>query len=125
MKFAISAPVRITWQADYNDAGDLVCVVAEDVTLAQYGLPGQIILSGFRSDGMSIPRFFWRWLSPKVEGHTISPGIVHDWLYTVKTLTRAGADEWLRQALIANGMKWHKAAAVWLAVRLFGRSHWN
>lgn len=124
-RFSILIPVRINWQADYNAAGDLVCIVNYDTYLDIYGLPGQMLPAGFRSDGMSVPRFFWRWLTPKIEGHSISPGIVHDWLYTSHVLTRKEADQWLKEALIKNGMAWHKAAAIYIAVRLFGASHWE
>ena len=73
---------------------------------------------------MSVPRFFWRFISPKIEGRTAGPSIIHDWLYASHRLTRKEADNWLRQALVNNGMTARKSAMVYYAVRVFGFSHW-
>lgn len=117
-------PIWVPWRAGVNDAtGEMVCIVERDVSLRKWGMNG-FIPRGFRSDGMSIPRFFWRWISPKIDARTVAPSIIHDWLYTSHLVTRAEADAWFREALWANGMSRMKANVVWLGVRLFGSSHW-
>lgn len=102
---------------------ELYCVVAKDVDLKQWGIDS-VIPTGFMSDGMSIPRFFWRWLSPKIAPLTISPSIVHDWLYYSHVVSREDADLWYYRALIRNGFSKAKASVIYVAIRLCGWTHW-
>ena len=118
----IPAAVKIPWHA-MELCGSLYCVTAERIDLAPWGIDA-VIPAGFMSDGMSVPRFFWRWLGPQIAPVTVSPSIVHDWLYQYKLLTRRGADIWYRRALIAAGYSRVKAWAVYAGLRLFGGSHW-
>lgn len=119
------SPVYIPWNAAYGGGGSLVCVVSRDVALKRWGIPA-ILPAGFRSDGMSVPRLFWRWIGPKVEGHTVSPSIIHDFLYTrPHVCTRGEADRWLFRALRCNGLGRAKCAAVYAGVRIGGVTHWE
>lgn len=83
-----------------------------------------VIHKGYISDGASVPRFFWRLLSPKMNKCTLTPSIVHDYLYETKLCTRKEADEWYYNALIENGYPKWKAMLTYAGVRLFGGSHW-
>lgn len=114
--------VEVAWYGMELD-GELYCVVAKDVDLKQWGIDS-VMPAGFMSDGMSIPKFFWRWLSPKIAPVTLSPSIVHDWLYQSHVMTRKDADAWYRDALIANGYPKLKAYLCYAGLRLFGESHW-
>lgn len=83
---------------------------------------------GFTSDGASVPRFFWRLLSPPIDPVTLAPSIIHDWLYTqggIRDLTRLECDRWYRNALIANGYPRWKANITYVGIRLFGWRHWG
>lgn len=79
---------------------------------------------GYESDGMSVPRFFFRVLSARIDFRTTGPSIVHDFRYENHIGTRAECDADYRADLIANGFPRVKAYAVWLGVRIGGRSHY-
>ena len=53
------------------------------------------------------------------------PAVVHDWLYTNKPVPRQVADEFLREALVYEGMPRSIADVYYEAVRMFGESHWS
>lgn len=80
---------------------------------------------GFISDGMSIPRLYWRFLSPPINGVTLVPSIIHDWLYKNHICTRREADIWYYHALRFNGYPRWKAGLVFIGVRIGGYPHWG
>ncbi|MBR4674192.1 MAG: DUF1353 domain-containing protein [Victivallales bacterium] len=82
------------------------------------------IPAGFKSDGMSVPRFLWSVISPQIDAVTLEPSIIHDFLYSEKICTREEADEWYYEALLKNGYQRIKAKLVYAGIRLFGKSHW-
>lgn len=106
-----------------DDGQTLTVHVMEEVDLSPWGIEA-MLPRGFISDGMSVPRFFWRWVGPRLSKGTIGPSVVHDWLYDTHFMPRGEADEWYRRALVANGYPRAKARAVWLGLRAFGWSHW-
>ncbi len=107
-----------------NEKGNLILETARETDLSPYGI-NTVIPAGFRSDGMSVPRFFWRWIGPPVDGRTLAASVAHDWLYKSKVVSRAKADAWYRRRLIADGYPAPKAWAVWAGIRLFGGGHWE
>lgn len=52
-------------------------------------------------------------------------GVIHDWCYSSGELTREQADELLREMLVLNGVSECEAQQFYLAVRLFGASHYK
>ena len=82
------------------------------------------IPEGFQSDGMSIPRFFWRFISPQLDFQTLIPSIQHDFAYMYHIGERRDIDKWYRNLLVAYGMPKWKADIVYMGVRLGGSSHW-
>ncbi|MGN0866197.1 MAG: DUF1353 domain-containing protein [Oligosphaeraceae bacterium] len=106
-----------------NEKGNLILETARATDLSPYGVH-TTIPAGFRSDGMSVPRIFWRWIGPPVDGRTLAASVAHDWLYTAKVVSRAEADAWYRRQLIAAGYPATKAWAAWAGIRLFGGGHW-
>lgn len=107
----------------YEQDGSTLLETTEAVDLSPWGV-STTIPARFVSDGMSVPRFFWRFIGPPVDGRTMSPSIAHDWLYACQVLPRAQADKWYRLMLIAGGYPKRKAWLAWAAIRLFGGSHW-
>lgn len=90
--------------------------------------PEICIPKGFVSDGASVPRFFWRLLSPPIYPVTLAPSIVHDYLYLHGArygFTRLGVDRWYYFALRLNGYPLWKSILTYAALRLFGASHWS
>lgn len=79
------------------------------------------IPKGFTTDFGSIPRFFWRVLSP-TDRHLGKPAVVHDYLYRNPwfDIDRAGADYELREAMKCLGAPWWKHTMVYRGVRLGG-----
>jgi len=61
---------------------------------------------GFRSDGASVPRFFWRWVFPPGDTRALRAAFVHDWIYRThpEGWTKADADQLFRELLVENGM---------------------
>jgi len=82
-----------------------------------------IIPRGYISDGMSVPRLLWRLLSPPINGETLIPSIIHDWLYDSLYCSRFEADLHYYHDLLANGFPKWKAVLTFIGVRLFGGSH--
>lgn len=81
------------------------------------------IPQNFQTDLASIPRILWPILAPQYAGF-ISPAILHDYLYRCNNnITRQFADEVLYSALITEDVTAFTASKFFLAVRLFGRSH--
>ena len=107
----------------YPRDGLLILMTTKAVSLGPFGI-ATTIPRGFQSDGMSVPRFFWRWIGPPVDGRTLAASVAHDWLYTSKVVSRAEADAWYRRQLIAAGYPATKAWAAWAGIRLFGGWHW-
>lgn len=83
------------------------------------------IPTGFITDGGSIPRFFWRFIGHPLEGEYIDRYVEHDHDYAVGKISRKEADVKLRDGLKADGMGFIKRNLVYIAVRLFGGSHYN
>lgn len=87
-----------------------------------------IVPAGYSSDGASVPRVFWRLLSPPIDPITIAPSIIHDFLYDYAwkyDITRDECDRWYRTALIAQGYPRWKANLTYIGIRLFGWRHWH
>ncbi len=108
----------------YGQDGSTLLETCEAVDLSPWGVP-TTIPARFVSDGMSVPRFFWRFIGPPVDGRTMSASIAHDWLYSCQVIPRAAADKWYRRMLVAAGYPRRKAWIAWAAIRLFGGSHWT
>ena len=82
-----------------------------------------VVPAGFRSDGMSVPRWLWSIVSPRLDFITLVPSVIHDWLYATHIVARAVADGWYREALVRCGYGIVKAFVVWLAIKIFGYWH--
>lgn len=119
---AAKSHLSIPWYA-LETCDGLWCVTSAPFDLSDWGI-NSVIPTGFTSDGMSVPRFFWRWLGPKINKKTVGPSIVHDWLYKTHIVTREEADLWYYKALIHNGYSRIKSSAVYVGLRLCGWTHW-
>lgn len=79
--------------------------------------------AGFITDLASIPRALQNVLS--VTGKSRRAAVAHDWLYCVQSVSRNDADQFLRRALICEGMGSAQARVYWLGVRAGGWLAWN
>lgn len=81
---------------------------------------------GFESDGASIPRLFWRVITP-ADSRIIRAAFVHDYLYRKqpKNWTRQEADELFRLLCIRDGLNPALAWTLYYALRIFGGAAWR
>ena len=81
--------------------------------------------AGFKYDKGSVPGFLQNYL-PRDDSQSVIAFLIHDWLYTVgaiegKPITKKEADTIFYDLLRHAGMRYTKAKAAYLAVRLGGR----
>lgn len=92
-----------------------------------------IVPQGFETDGVSAPQVTWSFVGMPPDGYYRAAGVVHDYLYSVngavpglKTpFTRQQCDDILLEIMTRLDVPWIKRKAAYLAVRLFGGSHWK
>ena len=101
--------------------GDIITVL-EDVETSDFIIP-----AGFESDGVSVPRFFWRFISPPIDPRTIRAGVTHDWIYRNRPpgWTRAEADLLFLCFLIEDGLPILASLKAYLGVRIGGGPAWQ
>jgi hypothetical protein len=97
----------------------------EEVVAFQSDIAGTIIVDAWTiTDFASVPRFFWRIISP-FDDDVRLPALVHDDMYTRQIWKKETADLVFREALIAHGAPAWKVNAMFQAVNWFGRKAWN
>jgi hypothetical protein len=77
---------------------------------------------GFRTDLASIPRMLRNLPALDPDGKSRRPAVVHDWLYAWQALGKDRADDFLRYAMIAEGVPHVDAETIYEAVHLFGET---
>ncbi len=92
--------------------------------LTSYGI-SIVVRKGFATDGASIPRVFWRLIGPPLAGTYAPAALVHDALYASKIVPRPMADRLFLKGMEELGVTWWKRNAMYLGVRLGGRSPWR
>lgn len=78
-------------------------------------------------DGASIPRIGWGVYGHPFDDIHEGPSLFHDCAYggMFRGMTKALADKIYRIGIRIKGQKWRRAWKEWLAVRIFGRTHWR
>lgn len=85
----------------------------------------------FHTDLLSAPQISWSILGMPPCGFWAWAAIVHDYLYGLQgklpsvSLTRLQCDDTLLEILTRLNVPWIKRKSAYLAVRLFGGSHWK
>ena len=105
-----------------DEKGDVIKLLENHVfnfKEVEYTVP-----EGYESDGMSIPRFFWRLICPQIDATSLVPSVEHDYLYDRKIGTRKEVDQFYQQRLIECGFSKWKASLTYWGVRIGGGSHW-
>jgi len=98
--------------------------LCEDFTFSVDGV-SQTIPKGFTTDWATIPRFLWSVYSPN-KAETIPAAVIHDYLYFCpQQRSRKEADSIFYDALVYQGFSKRTAFKYWMAVRIFGNSHFN
>lgn len=84
-----------------------------------------VIPQDFKTDLASIPRPLWSFIAPQYSGF-VAPAILHDYLYRCSNHdNRKFADEVLYSSLVTGGVKKFTAVKFYVAVRLFGWTHYG
>ena len=93
-----------------------------------------VVPKGTTTDGASIPRFLWRVCGHPLEAPRVYAAMLHDWLYSgasgdrvgagPRDLTRKEADLCYYALLRHFGVPAWVAAIEYIALRLFGGSHY-
>jgi len=83
------------------------------------------ILPGFRWDGASVPRFFWRLVGAPMNGKYVPAALLHDALYASEMFARVKCDAVFLEFMAQLGVPWWRRKAMWLAVRLGGGAVWK
>ena len=86
-----------------------------------------VVPAGFKSDGASVPRFFWRSVFPPGDSKALRAAIAHDFIYREHPLnwTRAEADDLFYDLLREDGVGWFSAQSAYWGVRIFGGASWK
>lgn len=82
-----------------------------------------VIPAGFIFDGASVPQLLWSVVSPS--GEVMRAALVHDWFYLVQTTGRRKADDMMKEAMRAYGVKKSKILLWWFILRTFGGFAWK
>lgn len=75
---------------------------------------------GYRSDGASVPRIFWRIMNPFDEA--LEAAVHHDLDYALGRYERPTADRYFLRGMDELGVSWPKRTGAYTAVRLGGWS---
>jgi hypothetical protein len=83
------------------------------------------ISKGFRYDGASIPRFFWRIVGTPFTGRYTAAAMIHDALYAGEIFSREDCDLIFHDAMIDYLTPWWQRQCLYWAVRMFGWVIWD
>lgn len=105
-----------------SDAKGNVYTLLEPLSYGDLTVP-----AGFKSDGASVPRIFWRIVFPPGDSRALRAAIIHDYIYRTHPAgwTKEAADELFYDLLIEDGIGEFSASLAYWGVRLFGRSSWS
>lgn len=109
-----------------DDGQGNVYTLLEDIAVIWNGR-ALLLPAGFKSDGASVPRFFWRWVFPPGDSRALLAAFAHDFVYRThpEDWTRSDADKMFYDLLRLNGMPYFNAKRAYLGVRLFGGASWK
>ena len=86
-----------------------------------------VVPAGFKSDGASVPRFFWRAVFPPGDSRALRAAVAHDFIYREHPFgwTRKEADALFYDLLREDGTSWFSAQSAYWGVRIFGGASWK
>lgn len=84
-----------------------------------------VVPAGFRTDLASIPRLVRNLPFLDPDGISRLPAAAHDWLYAWRGWGKAKADDFLRDALLAEGASDAVASTFYFGVSWFGGLSWD
>lgn len=105
-----------------SDAMGNVYTLRENLYFSDLTVP-----AGFRSDGASVPRFFWRVVFPPGDALALRAAILHDFIYRTRPegWSREEADRLFLAVMILDGVPVPRALMAWAGVRIGGHWAWK
>lgn len=109
-------------QVSRNALQGEVYTLLEEIRFGELTVP-----AGFRSDGASVPRFFWRVVFPPGDPKALRAAFLHDYIYAThpEGWSREEADELFLGVMVLDGVPSLRAYLAYLGVRLFGWKAWK
>ena len=103
-----------------------IYTLMEDLTVTWNGKK-LIVPAGFKSDGASVPLFFWRSVFPPGDSRALRAAFAHDYIYRTHPWewSKADADNMFYDLLRQDGIPWLCAQKAYWGVRLFGGTAWK
>ncbi|MPN27160.1 hypothetical protein SDC9_174587 [bioreactor metagenome] len=118
----IEIPVKIHTEDRRGDIVTLLEPLAVKWRRKSFTVP-----AGFECDGVSVPRFAWPLVTPKIDPRSLRAGICHDYIHRIQPpgWTRKEDDQMFLCFLIEDGLSVPRAATAYTAVRWFGAGAWR
>ena len=88
-------------------------------------LTGVHISEGYRFDGASIPRCFWRLVGHPMQGNVLPAALLHDAKYSSQYGTKKEADKEFLFDMKDCGVPFFKRWVFFIAVSCFGKKSWD
>lgn len=109
-------------EISYSDTMGNVYILRENLHFSDLTVP-----AGFRSDGASVPRFFWRLVFPPGEPAALRAAVIHDYIYRNRPArwSRRRADKLFLALMIQDGVPVWRAYLAWAGVRIGGHWAWK
>ena len=109
-----------------EDSKGNVYTLLEDLAIVWDG-KALVVPAGFKSDGASVPRFFWRCVFPPGDSRALRAAFAHDFIYREHPFgwNKEDADNLFYHLLREDGMSWFSSQGAYWGVRLFGSSSWD
>ena len=103
-----------------------IYTLAEDLKVVWNGRE-LTVPAGFRSDGASVPRFFWRWVFPPGDSRALRAAFAHDFIYRThpEKWTKQMADLMFYDLLCEDGVPRFRAFRAYKGVEWFGNAAWQ
>ena len=83
-----------------------------------------LVPTGFEFDGASVPRFFWRIVSP-FQPKVIRAACGHDYMYEHAIQNKKQADKKFKWALVRDGTSNWLVHSMYKSVVMFGKGRYN
>lgn len=109
-----------------EDASGNVYTLLEELRITWRGKT-LAVPAGFKSDGASVPRFFWRIVFPPGDAKALRAAFIHDFIYRThpEGWRKKEADLVFRELLLEAGVPRFRAEAAYAGVKFFGASAWK
>lgn len=103
--------------------GSTLAILLQEIVFSYKGIFYTIPI-GFRSDGASLPKFFWRLIGHPFDMSYLREAIIHDYLYKYQICSRKESDKFFFKILKDNNLGF-KRYLIYIGLRAGGWVSWN